>query len=145
MRAMSIFLNHDGRVLAPTARTLWDRFIGMEDGIRQVESPFNGADNTTSYETCRKAAETQGALLFEELLSAHRESIRRERKKGLQGFVGRRRAIERLGLPQVRAHRLGKLAVEERVWSAELAARELALPELTAIFLVRIVPEERMA
>lgn len=145
-RALALFLSDDGRVLGPTARTVWDRLIALEDGVRQVEGSLSDvATATGTYETSHKAAEIHGAVVFDELLSAHRESTRRERKKGTHAFAGRKRAIDRLGLPQVRAHRLARLAAEEQEWSAELAAREAALPELTAIVLVRIAPQEHLA
>ena len=65
--------------------------------------------------------------------------IARERKKGTHAFAARRRAIERLGLPQVRAHRLRQADEEERAWTAELSTREAAVPDLAAILLVHIV------
>lgn len=141
-RALALFVSDDGRVLGPTARTVWDRLIALEDGISQGGDSLNESAACSAYEASRKAAETHGAAVFEELLSAHRESTRRERKKGVHAFAGRRRAIERLGLPQVRAHRLALLAAEEQEWSKELSAREAALPELTAMVLVRIAPEQ---
>jgi len=64
--------------------------------------------------------------------------VERERRKGILAFASRTRAIERLGLPQVRAHRLRQLADEERTWQTELAAREAALPDLAAVMLLRI-------
>jgi hypothetical protein len=144
-RAMALFLSDDGRVLGPTARTVWDHLIALEDGVRQVEASLSEVAAIAAYETSRKAAESHGAVVFDELLSAHRERTRRERKKGTYAFAGRMRAIARLGLPQVRAHRLARLAAERQAWSAELAAREAALPELTAIVLVRIAPQEHLA
>jgi hypothetical protein len=93
-----------------------------------------------AYEVSRKAAEAQGATVFEELASHHRLKIVRERKKGIHAFSSRRRAIERLGLPQVRTHRLRHLAEEERAWSNEIAAREAALPDLAAVIMLRVAP-----
>lgn len=141
-RALALFVSDDGRVLGPTARTVWDRLIALEDGIRQEKGNLGESAASAAYESSRMAAEKHGAAVFDELLSAHRDSIRRERKKGAHAFAGRRRAIERLGLPQVRAHRLALLAAEEQAWSSELAAREAALPELTAMVLVRIAPSQ---
>ena len=40
------------------------------------------------------------------LFSTHRRSLDQENQKTTQAFASRRRAIERIGLPQVRAHRL---------------------------------------
>ena len=76
-------------------------------------------------------------------MSDHRLSTVRERKKGIHAFSSRRRAIERLGLPQVRAHRLRHLAEEEHAWSNEIAAREAALPDLAAVLMLRVAPMER--
>ena len=93
-----------------------------------------------AFDASRKAAEAQGAAVFEELAAAHQMSIMRERKKGAHAFSSRRRAIERLGLPQVRAHRLRILEDEEQAWTRELAAREAALPDLAAVLMVRVAP-----
>jgi superfamily II DNA or RNA helicase len=141
-RSMALFISDEGRVLGPTARTVWDRMIALEEGIRQVDANLLGSTSLSAFEVSRKAAECHGAVVFEDLLSTHRESIRRERKKGQHAFASRRRAIERLGLPNVRAHRLVWLANEEKEWSAEIMAREAVLPELAAIALVRVVPQE---
>ena len=54
------------------------------------------------------------------------------------GFAARRRVIERIGLPQVRARRLAQLVTEEAAWDAELSAREHALPELAALTVIRV-------
>jgi hypothetical protein len=67
-------------------------------------------------------------------------SILRDRKKAAHAFSSRRRAIERLGLPQVRAHRLRILGDEEQAWARELALRETALPDLAAVLMVRVAP-----
>ena len=75
----------------------------------------------------------------------HKLSIVRERKKGGHAFASRRRAIERLGLPQVRSYRLRILADEEQAWNRELAARETALPDLAAVLMVRIAPMGKSA
>ena len=140
-RAMALFVSDDGRVLVPTARTVWDRLIALDD-VCSVTTGLAGEPAKIAYDISRKAAEQHGAVVFDELLTAHREATRRERKKGTHAFAARRRAIERLGLPQVREHRLGILASDEREWSRKLSAREAALPELAAIALVRVAPTE---
>lgn len=141
-RALALFVAEDGRVLAPTARTVWDKLIALEDEVRPATPGLVDGPATAAYAASRKAAEQHGAIVFGELLTSHREATRRERKKGTQAFAARRRAIERLGLPQVRVHRLGVLAAEEQDWSRALAEREAALPELSAIVLVHIAPQE---
>ena len=109
-RFLALFVSDDGRVFGPTARTIWDRLIDIPAGLSQATHDISGAGAVQVYDASRSAAEVQGAAIFEELLAAHQLSIVRERKKGEHAFASRRRAIERLGLPQVRSYRLGILA-----------------------------------
>lgn len=132
---MPLFLHDDGRVLAPTARHLWDQLLaGPVSVLRQVA----GDDAVQAFDAVRKAAETQGGLLFDELVRAHGERLAGEREKGEHSFVARRRAIGRVGLPAVRGHRLAQLEAEERVWREQLGQQEDVMPELVPLQLVRV-------
>ena len=93
-----------------------------------------------AYDRSLAEAETQGKSLFSELMDEHQKRQARQRGKGRRAFEARRKAIERVGLPQVRHHRLRKLEREEAEWTERLEAEESALPELTALLLVRIAP-----
>ncbi len=139
-RFLALFLAEDGRVFGPTARTIWERLIDLPNGLSQAGEEISGSIAVDAFDASRKAAEAQGAAVFDELAAAHQMSIMRERKKGTHAFSSRRRAIERLGLPQVRAHRLRILGDEEEAWTRELAAREAALPDLAAVLMVRVAP-----
>jgi hypothetical protein len=131
-------LTEDGRSFLPTARAIWDRLIDLPISLCLNENAVAGDAATAAYEESRGAAETQGAPVFDELSSAHRQSIARKRKKGMDAFAARRRAVGRLGLPQVHAHRLRQLDEEEGAWRAELTTREAALPDLAAILVVHV-------
>jgi hypothetical protein len=139
-RFLALFVSDDGRVFGPTARTVWDRLIDLPVGLSQAADDLSDAPALRAYNASRSAAETQGAAVFEELLAAHQLSILRERKKGSHAFASRRRAIERLGLPQVRNYRLRILADEEQAWTRELSVRETALPDLAAVLMARVSP-----
>jgi superfamily II DNA or RNA helicase len=139
-RFLALFVSEDGRVFGPTARTIWDRLIDLPVGVSQGTDDLSGAPALQAFNASRSAAESQGAAVFDELLAAHQLSIVRERKKGGHAFASRRRAIERLGLPQVRSYRLRILTDEEQAWSRELTARETALPDLAAVLMVRVAP-----
>lgn len=144
-RFVALFLTEDGRVFGPTARAVWERLIDLPSGLSQAGDELSGKLAVDAFDTSRKAAEEHGTAIFEELATAHQLSIVRERKKGVHAYASRRRAIERLGLPQVRAHRLRLVADEEHVWSGELAAREAALPDLAAILMVRVASTGKSA
>ena len=140
-RFLAVFLASDGRVLAPTARTVWDRLVELGDDIKATPALLSGAGAAEAYRATRRAAEEQGAPLFDELVTNQREALERERKKGAYAFATRRRAIERIGLPEVRAWRLRQLAAEEREWKLEMDARDTVLPELTCVAMTSV--EER--
>jgi superfamily II DNA or RNA helicase len=139
-RFIALFLTEEGRLFGPTARTIWDRLIDLPADVKRTTADISGTLAVDAYEASHRAAETQGAIVFEELASAHQQGVVRERKKGSHAFASRRRAVERLGLPQVRAHRLRLLDQEEQAWSNELSAREAVLPDLAAVLMVRVTP-----
>jgi hypothetical protein len=144
-RFLALFVTDDDRVFAPTARMIWERLIDLPNEVKQSGQDISGQAAIEAFEASRKTAEAQGVAVFGELVAAHKMSIVRERKKGVHAFASRRRAIERLGLPQVRAHRLRLLADEERRWSQELAGREAALPDLAAVLMIRVAPAGAVA
>jgi hypothetical protein len=139
-RFLALFLAEDGRVFGPAARTIWERLIDLPDGLSQAGEEISGSAAVDAFYSCRKAIEAQGAPIFEELAAAHQMNIMRERKKGAHAFASRRRAIERLGLPQVRAHRLRTLEEDNQAWNRELTTREAALPDLAAVLMARVSP-----
>ena len=139
-RMLPVFVSDDDRVLAPTARVVWDRLIEMDDSIVVLPDRLTGNAAASTFRETRKHAETHGQGVFRELLDDHQQRLRRERRKATHAFSARRRAIDRIGLPQVRNHRLTQLEHEERDWKSEMAAKEAALPDLTAIAFVRVEP-----
>ncbi len=107
-------------------------------GIRNPSASPNGPEAATAYENGRQAAEDQGEPIYRQLAADHRDRLVRERGKGRHAFASRRRTIQRVGLPEVRQHRLRRLAEERRAWERRTAARERAVPELAAILFVRV-------
>lgn len=138
-RVLPIFISDEDRVLAPTARALWDRLIELDAG----ELPYRpgavvGSDAVGAYQRSRAAAEEHGTSVYRDLVDAHADRLERERAKIEQSYDARRRAIERIGLPQVRQHRLAQLERERQESAARIAAKEHAVPDLAGVVLVRI-------
>lgn len=134
-RIMPLFLADNGRVFAPTARHIWDQLLTTPP------TTLRHLDIQTShqaFEQLREAAERQGKTIYDELVQAHRERLAREREKGEYAFAARRRAIERIGLPQVRNHRLSLLEQEEERFREQLERRAQILPEMAPLALVRV-------
>ena len=134
-RIMPLFVHDDGRVLVPTARFVWDKLLEEEPGVAQSTS---GDDAARVLTEMQRLAEEHGRALWEELLQAHQTRLDRGRAKGEQSYAARRRALGRIGLAAVRAHRIAKLDEEEHFWRAGLEAQRTALPELLPILMVRV-------
>ncbi|WP_424661752.1 DEAD/DEAH box helicase [Dissulfurimicrobium hydrothermale] len=134
-RIMPLFLSDDGRVFLPTARHIWDRLLTTAPVILRH---LDGETAQQAFERLRKVAEGQGQTIYEELIQAHRARLAREQEKGEYAFAARRRAIERIGLPQVRHHRLRLLEQEEQRFRKELQRRAKVMPELVPLLLVRV-------
>ncbi len=153
-RILPVFLSDDGTALLPTARVVWDRLIelGVDAagatgdsadvcGIRNPSASLSGPEASAAYENGHRVAEDQGEPIYRQLAADHRDRLERERAKGRHAFAARRRAIQRVGLPEVRDHRLRQLEEERRALERRLAARERAVPELAAILFVRVARE----
>lgn len=134
-RLLPLFVHDDGRVLSPTARSIWARLL---ETIPESLSHLNGEESLRLFETMRSAAEREGRSIYEELLRIHQNKTKRQRENKRLALEARRREIERIGLASVRQHRLNELAAEE---SALLAASEAAdhlYPELIPRLILRV-------
>ena len=140
-RIMPLFVSDQGRVLVPTARRVWDRLIDFNGPASSIRGSALGGDAAVSaYRQARKMAERHGQSVFSELLDAYKQRQERQQRKELQGLTARRKVSERLGLPEVRNHRLRELERDEMRFRDSLTHQDAALPELTAILMLRVAP-----
>lgn len=137
VKIIPIFHHDDGRILLPTARHIWDRLLEHRPELEQMESK-TGAEVEAVVRRLRSEAERQGEDAFHELHARHQKRLKREQEKGQYAFRVRRDALKRIGLPEVRQHRIKRLEEEERVWADELRKREQVLPELQLVILLRV-------
>jgi superfamily II DNA or RNA helicase len=137
VKIIPIFHHDDGRNLVPTARHIWDSLMEERPEVEQVGTKTGGQVEAV-FRRLRSDAERQGEDAFHELYIRHQQRLKREREKGQYAFQVRREALGRLGLPEVRQHRLKRLDEEERAWAAELRKREQILPDLQPVILLRV-------
>src|ERR1700733_976045 len=136
-RIIPIFHHDDGRILMPTARHIWDQLLEYKPEVEQMRTK-TGADVEAVFRLLRSEAERQGEDAFHELLARHQQRLKREQEKSRYAFHVRRDALNRIGLPEVRQHRVKRLDEEEKAWSEELRKREQVLPELHPVILLRV-------
>lgn len=137
VKIIPIFHHDDGRNLVPTARHIWDALMEDRPQVQEVGTKA-GSEVETVFRRLRDEAERHGGDAFNDLHARYRQRLKREQEKGNYAFQVRREALNRLGLPEVRQHRLKRLVEEERAWAAELRKREHILPELQPVILLRV-------
>jgi hypothetical protein len=137
VKIIPIFHLDDGRNLMPTARHIWDALLEDQPEVQYLKAKTD-SEVEAVFHRLRAEAERQGEDAFRELQSRHQQRLKREQEKGAYAFQVRREALNRLGLPEVRQHRLKRLDEEERAWAAELRKREQILPELHPIIILRV-------
>jgi hypothetical protein len=123
-----------GKAFTAAAKRIWETLLSNDDVIQGNSEQASEA----IYRMARSHAEQQGQPLFTELKQRHTEQLRQEGEKGEYAFNARRRAIGRVGLPEVRDYRLQRLEQEYTQWQEQLAGAEQALPELTSLLVLQI-------
>lgn len=134
-RIMPLFIHDDGRVLHPTARYIWDKIIS---GVVNVHHYLSNQESQHIFKKIWETAEKQGRPIYEQLIQEHGELISLEIKRWEYALNARRRAIERLGLPQVRAYRLSQLEKEDLSRREEINKKTKINPELVPLLIVRV-------
>lgn len=137
-RILPVFVSDDERVLNPTARAVWDRLLEQDHSQLSVVTAADPGSSAAAYAMAHRAAEVQGRDVFRELSAKHALRVERERRKGTRAFEARRRALDRIGLTQVKQYRVSQLETERQTWEERIRQLETALPELSAVMLVRI-------
>lgn len=133
---VSVFLSEEGKLFLPTARHIWD---ALQTAEVQVQATLGQDESITAHERLQIAAEQAGQELFDTLQQAHIASVTREEERGMVAFTSRRKAIERIGLPEVRQYRLARCDAEEAEWRHELQSARQIVPEIRPLLMLRIV------
>jgi len=140
-RMLPIFISDDDIQLAPTARVVWDRLISSVGETAVASKPLSWDEAEDANRRLKQAAIQQGRSIYDVLVARHRARVNRARERGGAAFEARRRAIERIGLRQVRAYRLANLDAEEVAWQRSIEEDASILPELTLLLVLRVVRE----
>ena len=134
-RIMPLFIADGGKVFAPTARHLWDKLLGVMPNVR---THLEMDESKEAFDRLAGIAEEQGRTIYDELVQEHRSRLTREREKGEYAFAARRSVIERVGLLQVRDHRLNLLRQEEQTWNEDLKRKAQVYPEMMPLIVIRV-------
>jgi superfamily II DNA or RNA helicase len=133
---VSVFLSEEGKLFLPTARHIWD---ALQTAEAQVQATLGQDESIAAHERLQIAAEQAGQELFNALQQAHLAAVAREEERGIVSFASRRKAIERVGLPEVRQFRLSRCDADEAEWRHELQSARQIVPEIRPLLMLRII------
>jgi hypothetical protein len=138
-RIMPLFVGDGGKIFTPTARHLWDQLLSATPN---VQGHLDMDESREAFDRLAEIAEEHGKFIYDELVQEHRSRLTREKEKGEYAFAARRKIIERVGLPQVRDHRLALLQQEELVWRDELERKARVYPETVPLLIIKVMSDE---
>lgn len=133
---VSVFLSEEGKLFLPTARHIWD---ALQTAETQVQATLGQDESIIAHERLQEAAEQAGQELFDALQQAHLAAVAREEERGIVSFASRRKAIERVGLPEVRQFRFSRCDADESEWRHELQSARQIVPEIRPLLMLRII------
>ena len=132
---LSVFINNEGTIFLPTAQHIWDLLLSE---MPQIHQYIEGKSAENLWRTAWDALEKSGSDIYQMLLRAQEESLIREEKRASIAFSAREKAINALGLPEVRNYRFARLEEEKKRWQAELAQAKKAVPEMNLLLIIGI-------
>lgn len=135
---VSVFLSEEGKLFLPTARHIWDTIQTSEPHVLDT---LGFDESAAAFLQLQEASERAGQELFDNLQQEHQSSVAREEERGAVAFVARRKAIDRVGLAEVRQYRLDRCDVDETEWRNELKFARQVTPEIRPLLLMRIISE----
>ena len=134
-KVLPLFLSDNGLVYTQTARHVWDQLLVNDV---QVHEMLDTRKSQRLLDQSKGVAEEYGKPIFDTLIHEHHARIRYEQEKADYAFAARRRLIERIGLPQVRNHRLHILEMEIRTLKDELEEKAKTYPEMIPLMVIQI-------
>ncbi|MCF4150288.1 SNF2-related protein [Dethiosulfovibrio sp. F2B] len=130
-----VFMSNEEKLFMPTARHIWDQLLTND---LRIDSLKGSKESIVAGEKLLWAAEKVGQELFETMQEAHFAALSREEERGMIAFTSRRKAIKRLGLPEVRQFRLARLNEDELQWRSELKSARQIVPEMRPLLMLNI-------
>lgn len=130
-----VFINKKGKLFMQTARHIWDNLLTDDPSIECIKG---SNESIMAGKRLLSAVEQLGQEVFDSMRDAHFASVAREEKRGKISFASRRKAINRLGLPEVRQFRLDRLDEDESQWRCQLQSARKIVPEVRPLLTLEI-------
>lgn len=133
----TVYSTHEGKCFPATAKRVWEALLSNNVTIHEQLTLVN---HELVFEEAKEQAINTGADAFNLLKKKHAEALAQEQEKFEYAFSSRHRAIDRVGLPEVRNYRFKVLEQEIGQWQQSFKQRQQTVPELKALLILNISP-----
>ena len=134
-RMLPLFVHDDGRMLAPTARFLWEQLC--IEPWRVDDAPGPTLDDN-AFSMTETLAREQCRDLYLEMRQRHVSHLQFDKETAEYGFRARRKLLQAISLTEVRDHRLWLLDQEETEWAEEFKRQSQITPQLTPLLMLKV-------
>lgn len=134
-RLSPLFVQADGRNLAPTAKYLFERLMMDAWTCSGVLAPEASAE---VYQRSHAAARETLHEVYLDLKRRHLAQVQQDEEKGEYSYRVRAKLLGEIGLPEVRKFRLRQLEGERQAWRVQLERQRDLLPELHPLLMLEV-------
>ncbi len=135
---MPVYIKPNGQYYATASQRVWDAVCSKEFDILPQDLAVDSSLHQSIYALMHKAAQEEGKAIFESMLTANQTDLDNQFEKGEYSFNARKKAIERVGLPEVRQFRLRQLSSEYALWLQDIDKKRRVIPDMVLHTIIEI-------
>lgn len=135
---MPVYIKPNGQYYATASQRVWDAVCSKEFEILPQDLAVYSSLHQSIYALMHKVAQEEGKAIFESMLTANQTDLDNQFEKGKYSFNARKKAIERVGLPEVRQFRLRQLSSEYALWIQDIDKKRRVIPDMVLHAIIEI-------
>ncbi|HCA7855112.1 helicase-related protein [Enterobacter hormaechei] len=135
---MPVYIKPNGQYYATASQRVWDAVCSKEFEILPQDLAVESSLHQSIYALMHKVAQEEGKAIFESMLTANQTDLDNQFEKGEYSFNARKKAIERVGLPEVRQFRLRQLSSEYALWLQDIDKKRRVIPDMVLHTIIEI-------
>lgn len=135
---MPVYIKPNGQYYATASQRVWDAVCSKEFEILPQDLAVDSSLHQSIYALMHKVAQEEGKAIFESMLTANQTDLDNQFEKGEYSFNARKKAIERVGLPEVRQFRLRQLSSEYALWLRDIDKKRRVIPDMVLHAIIEI-------
>ncbi|AKK76795.1 TPA: DEAD/DEAH box helicase [Citrobacter freundii] len=135
---MPVYIKPNGQYYATASQRVWDAVCSKEFEILPQDLAVESSLHQSIYALMHKVAQEEGKAIFESMLTANQTDLDNQFEKGEYSFNARKKAVERVGLPEVRQFRLRQLSSEYALWLQDIDKKRRVIPDMVLHTIIEI-------